>query len=297
MRRAFQREEADGVVMTGHNMAGFAALAGMECKRRLLWMHFHHRGVKPEWQWKAIYGAARRLFPRIAFCADFIREEAEAIDPGLRGVSVTLPNPFPLPALPTREDRQAARRLLDIPEGVRVVGNAGWLIERKRWDVFLKAAVLVAEKERDVVFLACGDGPMRGELERMAGELGLEGRVRWLGWQKDLTAFYLALDVLLFNAEWDAQPRTPLEAGSYEVPTVASVAHGGLKEVIRSEKIGFLTAKHDAEWLADRVVALLEDDELRKRMGEACRRVLEERHDPLDHARAVLGLLGLNGHA
>jgi glycosyltransferase involved in cell wall biosynthesis len=294
MAQEFRRNpQPDAVVMTGHNMAAFAALAGLHCKKRILFIHFHHTGVKPRWEWKLIYATAMRIFPMIAFCADFIREEAEDIYPPLRRVSVTFPNSFRLPPLPLEEDRAAARKALGIHKQTSVVGNAGWLIGRKRWDVFLRAAVRIAEGCPDVVFLACGDGPLRGELMKQSIALGLGDRVKWLGWQEDLTFFYLSLDVLLFNSDWDASPRTPLEAGAYEIPAVATSLHSGLREVISSEKVGFLLDRHDENWLADKTLLLLRNPNLRQRMGTMCRNVLAERYDPVKNAVNLLRLLNL----
>ena len=297
MAREFRRGcMVDGIVMSGHNMAAFAALAGMECKRRVLYVHFHHTGVKSRWQWQLVYATAMRIFPRIAFCSDFIRTEAEEIYPPLRKISVTHRNSYPLPPVPHEREKQAARRALGLPEDALLVGNAGWLIERKRWDVFLRTAAKIAEQVKNVIFLISGDGPLRQELVAQAKGLGLEDRVRWLGWQEDLTSFYLSLDLLLFNSDWDAAPRTPLEAGSYLIPVVASVLNGGVNEVISSDEVGYLLNRHDEDWLAEKAIRLLGDASLRHRMGAACRQVLAERHDPMRNALAMLNLLGI-GHA
>ena len=294
MAKEFRRCDFDAVVMSGHNLAAFAALAGIPCKRKILFVHFHHEGVKPRWQWRLIYKAAMRIFDHIAFCADFIRAEAEEIYPPLRTVSITRPDSYRLPNAPQKEDRVAARRSLGIAEGTLVVGNAGWLIQRKRWDVFLRTAAKVADQCKNVVFLGCGDGPLRRELQEQSNALGLGGRMRWLGWQQDLTPFFLSLDVLLFNSDWDALPRTPLEAAAYEVPAVASALHGGLKEFISSEKLGFLINEHNEDWLAERTLKLLGDSVLRSTMGAGCRQVLAERHDPTRNALETLRLLGIN---
>jgi len=293
MAKEFRRTpETDAIVMSGHNMSAFAALTGIQCKRKILFIHFHHEGVKRAWEWKLIYASAMRIFPRIAFASDFIRTEAEEIFPPLRHVSVTRPNCFQLPMLPSVEDRTAAREALGIKPNAFVVGNAGWLIERKRWDVFLRTAAHIAKCYPDAVFLGCGDGPLRNKLIQESSALGLGSRMRWLGWQQDLKPFYLSLDVLLFNSDWDALGRTPLEAGAYQVPVVASVLNGGLKKIISSEDVGFLIDRHDEEWLAEKTMLLLRSPELRHGMGLACRKVLAERHNPERNARELLRLLG-----
>jgi glycosyltransferase involved in cell wall biosynthesis len=295
MARAFREGDGpDGIVMTGHNLSAFAALSGHQCKRRILFVHFHHEGVMSRLHWQIVYAAAMRIFPRIAFCADFIRQEAEEIYPPLHRVSVTQPDSVKVLPLPSERDRVAARSALGVSEDAYVVGNAGWLIGRKRWDVFLRTASRIAAFCPQTMFLACGDGPMRTELMKLSLELGLEGRIRWLGWQQDLSNFYLSLDVLLFNSDWDAVGLTPLEAAAHGTPVVASVLHGGLREVIQSEREGFLINRHDDEWLADKVILLLQNPELRRLKAAACRKVLVKRHDPSRNAMKLLELLELS---
>jgi glycosyltransferase involved in cell wall biosynthesis len=294
MARAFRDGASpDGIVMSGHNLSAFIALAGHRCKNRLLFVHFHHKGVMPRSHWRIVYAAAMRIFPRVAFCADFIRQEAEEIYPPLQSVSLTQPCSLNVPALPSEHDRATARTALGVPEGAYVVGNAGWLIERKRWDVFLRTASRIVTLCPKTMFLACGDGPMREELIKLSIELGLEGRIRWLGWQQNLNNFYRSLDVLLFNSDWDAIGLTPLEAAAYGTPVVASVLHGGLHEFIQSEEKGFLINRHDEQWLADKVLLLLQSPNLRRRTAAACREVLVERHDPWRNAIKLLELLEL----
>jgi glycosyltransferase involved in cell wall biosynthesis len=253
MRRAFRSEPRDAVIMTGPNLSAMVALGRHQGEPRMLAVHFHHTGVKPRWQWRAIYRLAVSRFRVITFPSDFIRREAEEIYPPVAAISRTLRNPVAVPPLPSPEQRLAARERLGIPRDVPVIGNAGWLIPRKRFDIFLRVAARVAASIPEAVFLIAGDGPERQPLQRLAQELGIEHRVRWMGWQTDLTDSYLAIDVLLFNSDWDAFPTTPLEAMSYAIPVVASVIHGGLGEVISSPADGFLLGRHDVPALAAQV--------------------------------------------
>ena len=257
MRRAFRSEPRDAVIMTGPNLTAMLALGRRQGEPRMLAVHFHHTGVKPRWQWRAIYALALSRFQVITFPSDFIRREAEEIYPPVAAISKTVRNPVEVPPLPSRAERFAARERLGIPRDVAVIGNAGWLIPRKRFNVYLRVAAQVAAGIPEAIFLIAGDGPERQPLERLAQELGIEHRVRWMGWQTDLTDFYRALDVLLFNSDWDAFPTTPLEAMSYAVPVVASLLHGGLGEIISSPAHGFLLGRHDVTVLAEQVKRLL----------------------------------------
>ena len=171
------------------------------------------------------------------------------------------------------------------------VGNAGWLIPRKRWDIFLQVAARVAAVLPNVRFLIAGDGPERDALEKLAAELGIADRVIWLGWQDHLEDFYQRLDVMLFNSDWDAVGRSPLEAMSYGVPVVASVIHGGLNEIITSEEYSYLIDRHDVSLLAGKIIELLQLPGLAAEVGRKARAHIEEIGSPKNHALRVLKLL------
>jgi glycosyltransferase involved in cell wall biosynthesis len=270
--------DADALYMVGPTLSGVLALSRRRSVRRVLAVHFHHTGVKPAWTWRGLYRLITARFDAVTFPSNFIRDEAIALWPALGPISHTVRNPLPLPAQSTAAVRADARRRLGLSPDAMVVGNAGWLIPRKRYDVFLQAAAVIRKSIPDIVFLVAGDGPESANLKTLATDLGLAKSIHWLGWQRDLVPFYQALDLLLFNADWDAFPTTPLEAMSHGVPVVASVLHGGLKEVIDCQDYGFLIDEHDTESLAFAAVELLRNpsdraaasDRARARVADLC---------------------------
>lgn len=285
LRQKLKTISADALLMTGHNLGATLALGDLAPGRRVMSIHFHHEGVCPDWQWRLIYGAACQRFQTITFATDFIREEAERIYPPVAKIALTLPNPFAIPPLPSVSDRLQARSRLGIPEQAFVIGNAGWLIQRKRFDVLLSVLSELQKSEAAICVIA-GDGPLRADLEALSRELGISEQVRWLGWRKDLRDFYLALDVLVFNSDWDALGRTPIEALALGTPVVASVQKGGLAEVISDDRCGFLTDQHDVEWLTSKLRMLRGDAALRNSMISAARtRIAETCCPALDRER------------
>lgn len=295
LKRRLARAECDAVIMTGHNLMATLALGRLCRSRRLLSIHFHHTGVKPDWQWRLIYRAALLRFPAIAFPSDFIRREAEAICPAIAAVSHTIGCPISLSELPTEAERAEARRRLGIPMKTRVVGNAGWLIPRKRLDVFLRVGRNIAAEEPDALLLVAGDGPEGPVLKRLAQNLGIADRVRWLGWQSDLTSFYRSLDLALFNADWEALGRTPLEAVAAGAPVVASVVHGGLSEVLDGTAYGPIFASHDEAELTRAALCILRDRALGARLVEAARERLSRVASTALYTERVCRLLGVAG--
>ncbi len=244
-----------GVVVTvGHNLSLFLALFLQRHKTPLLSMHFHHQGVMSAWGWRILYLLAWMKFKKIQFVSQFILDEAAKIAPWIKNKSVVLHNALELPSLErSSSERNAFRARYAIPQSAFVVGNAGWLIARKRWDVFLETALKVLEKRR-VHFVIAGDGPERHLLEAKVAAIS-DGKevIHFTGWLVDTSAFYNGIDLLLFNSDFDALTTTPLEAMSYGKIVVASVCNGGLKEIF-PKRGGMLLTEHNSNALAEAIV-------------------------------------------
>jgi glycosyltransferase involved in cell wall biosynthesis len=295
LRRRLRNQHSDALVMVGHNLMAMLALGDFCQPQRVLSLHFHHEGVMPNWAWRVLYQVVIWRFHSIIYPSRFIMDEALRIVPGLhrakRTISYPVPSPIMLPQKLEHGARLSFRAHYGLSPDDPVVGNAGWLIPRKRWDIYLQTAAQVAAQIPKAKFLIAGDGPERADLQRQAGQLGIQPLVKWLGWLKDLEPFYRSLDVMLFNSDWDAMGRTPLEAMSFGVPVVASVVHGGLKEVLDSEACGLLLPAHNVSALAERVVFYLRDHALATRVGEQARRQIEKLGSPRLHAERVMALL------
>jgi glycosyltransferase involved in cell wall biosynthesis len=128
-------------------------------------------------------------------------------------------------------------------------------------------------------------------LESLAGDLGLADRVRWLGWQTDLTSFYHSLDLLLFNADWEAMGRMPLEALASGVPVVASVVRGGLPEVINDDNYGPIFRDHDIDRLTDHALWILRDLTAARALVDAGRHRLAQVASAVHYTDQVLRIL------
>jgi glycosyltransferase involved in cell wall biosynthesis len=256
LRRVLRGQDADALIMTGSNILALLALGQLSKGRRLLAMHFHHSG-RPAWQWNLFYRLVSSGFDAVTYPSDFIRDEAIEIAPFLSSACHTIRNPLAPPDLPGETERSDARATLGLPGDVPIVGNAGWLIPRKRFDVFLNAAAGVSKRIPSVRFAIAGSGSEEDGLRKLARNLGIADQIFWLGWVEDMRSFYMSLDVLLFNSDWDAWGNTPVEAMSFGVPVVASVLNGGLKEIISEPAYGTLLDVHDVDRLTDAVVAQL----------------------------------------
>lgn len=284
--------KADALLMIGHNLMGEIAIGNLWRGKRALALHYHHAGVKNRLVWNLIYGIACMQFRTIGFVSNYIMKEAISVAPIIKEKAKMISTPVVNHDSFTEMDRAAARNAIGIREDEFVIGNAGWLIRRKRWDVFLKTCAEVSKHNDRIRLLVAGDGPERASLEKQARDLGVFEKIIWMGWQDDLTKFFQSIDLMLFNSDWDAQPRTPLEAMSYGIPVVASIVSGGTREVIYDDTVGILIDRHDITFLASSILKLIHNPNLRRSLGDAGLRRIRDYGNPRNHALMTMEALG-----
>jgi glycosyltransferase involved in cell wall biosynthesis len=183
-----------------------------------------------------------------------------------------VPLGFDLSALAAIDDaaRRSAREALGIPADARVVATVGRLTAIKQHHLFLETARLVAERDPSAIFLVIGDGELRRDLEDTARGIGLAGRVRFLGWRRDLPVIYGATDVFLLTSRNEGTPVALIESLAAGVPGVSTDV-GGVRDVVcppGSDAVGDVAPFGDASALARSVAALLEDPARRRSMGD-----------------------------
>lgn len=156
---------------------------------------------------------------------------------------------------------------LDTPDDAPLLLALGRLHEAKGLDVLLRA---LAIESRPYLWIA-GDGPLRGALERLAEELGVANRVRFLGWREDRGALLAAADVCVFPSRYEPFGTVTLEAWAGRRPLVAAAA-AGPRGVVRDGDDGLLVPVDDPDALAAALGRVLDDADLRARLVAAGRR-------------------------
>ncbi len=186
-----------------------------------------------------------------------------------------------LPRAPRALDRDEARARLRIPRGRPVAALVGRISDWKGQDVLIRAMAEAPLVEHGAVALLAGDaapgaGHLPGDLERLAGRLGLAERVRWLGFRPDVDDVWAAADVAVVpSTRPEPLGLVAMEAGAAGLPVVAST-HGGVAEVVRDGETGLLVPPGNPTALAAAIRLLADDPALAERMGQAGRRRVEE---------------------
>ena len=173
------------------------------------------------------------------------------------------------------------KRSLGIPAEHRVVGMVARLTITKGYRVYLAAAREVLAARHDVTFLAIGpEEPEKGDQVTPA-ELeaaGLGDRFRYLGNRDDIVDLYRAMDLVVLSSYLEGVPRTIMEASAMGIAVVGSSIRG-TREAIVDGETGVLVPAGDPSAFARAIADLLGDDERRRRLGSAGRRLAEERFD------------------
>jgi len=163
----------------------------------------------------------------------------------------------------------ALRAQLGFRDGEIVIGTVGRLFDsHKRHSDLIAAFRSLCDRRDDLRLLIVGEGPDRGMLERLAGELGLTGRVIFTGYQADTRPFYTVMDIFALPSAHEAFGLVLVEAMFARVPVVASRT-GGIPTVVAEGETGFLVPPCDPPALAGRLQELIDDPALRRKFGEA----------------------------
>lgn len=167
------------------------------------------------------------------------------------------------------------RRALGIAPDGPLIGIVAVLKPYKAVDHFVRAAARVREVHPDAQFVVLGDGPERPALEQLAGQLGLEAAVTFLGHRDDADRILPLLDLqVLSSVHTEAFPRAIVEGMAVGLPVVATRV-GFLDELVADRRTGRLVSPGDPGALAEAMLWVLADPDRARELGDAGRRHFE----------------------
>lgn len=173
-----------------------------------------------------------------------------------------------------------------IPAGALLVGNVSALAPHKDYATWIRTAKRVIDSREDVYFVAVGEGELTEEVKTAAVKAGIEKRVVFTGFRKDVPDLLPQFDLFLITSETEGLGTGIIDAMYCRLPVVATRA-GGIPELVAPEETGFLCPVGDDASLAEKVLQLLNDSTLRKRLGAEGRR-RAERFSEKEMAAAVV---------
>jgi glycosyltransferase involved in cell wall biosynthesis len=218
---------------------------------------------------------AYRLTDRLADQVTFVSRAAADRYVAARAVSpaktVVVTNGFDTESFhPDEERRRRMRAAMDAGEGF-VWLSAGRLTEAKDFPNLLRAFATVCALRPEAQLWIAGEGSVdyTEGLKRLAIELGLTRRVRWLGLRRDMAALLDAADGFVLGSAWEGMPLVIGEAMAMARPVVATDV-GGVREIVG--EAGRLVPSRNPEALAQAMTATMEmSADERRQLGERAR--------------------------
>lgn len=155
----------------------------------------------------------------------------------------------------------ASRDEAGIPHGAPLLLGLGRLHTSKAFDTLIKAAAEVP----DVYVWIAGEGPERRALEALISSMGLEDRVKLLGWRSDRAALFKSSDACVFCSRYEPFGTVFVQSWAQEVPVIVTDADGP-RQFVRDGEDGLVVPKDDVTALSAAIRRLLADKALQSRM-------------------------------
>lgn len=191
----------------------------------------------------------------------FLRKNKEKI--------VVIPNGINLKDYDVSLSKEECRKELGLPIEKNIIISVGSLIPYKGPDVLVNAMPKIIKEIPDATLLFVGKGEMEDELRLLSKKLGVDKHIKFAGFVGDSfkkALFYKSADIFAFPSLAECFPIVNLEAMASGVPIVASKI-GGIPDAVKDGENGLLVPPKDSETLADAIIYLLENEDLREKMG------------------------------
>jgi len=172
------------------------------------------------------------------------------------------------------QERQERRRELGAADDEIVLGNVARLYPEKAHDSLLRSFKVVASRHPKAKLWISGIGPLEGAIRSQCSALGLDDRVKFLGFVEDLARMLRLLDIQVHPSHIEGVPLALCEGMAAGLPVVAS-AVGGIPEILDHGASGVLVQPGDEEGFANAVSHLIDNPRERSRLGLAARHFME----------------------
>lgn len=160
------------------------------------------------------------------------------------------------------------------------------LVEKKGLEYSIRAFAIVENKHPKIKFDIYGDGPLKSTLMELVEKLGLVGKVNFKGSVSPKVVenalaesnIFLQHSIVASNGDSEGFPVATTEAAAAGLPVVSTISPGMVEQVIDG-KTGFLVEQKDYEAMAERMLQLACDADLRQKMGHEGRKRMFKHFD------------------
>ncbi len=153
----------------------------------------------------------------------------------------------------------------------KVILTVGRLDNQKNFPELIDIWALIAKDYPDWKLRIVGEGYTDVKILKKVKEYGIEEQFELCPFTKEIQKHYLSASIYAMTSAFEGLPLVLVEAESMGLPLVSYACPCGPRDIIRDGQDGFLVEPGDKEAFAARLLQLIEDEELRRRMGQAAK--------------------------
>ena len=226
-----------------------------------------------------------RRFDHVITVSEMMKRQL--LDSGIREAKLTaIPNALVVDDfIPDKRDR-VFREELGVGEGTALIVKIGRLSPEKGHGDLLQALAGLRDTHPDFVLAIVGIGPEEAPIKALCVDLGLDEKVRFVGFRSDMTAIYNSADLLVQSSFTEGMPNVVLESLLMETPVIATCV-GGTDEIVEHGVSGFLVPPHSVEQLHNGFRDFFANRAQHARMASNGRQVIIERFNHADRVSRI----------
>lgn len=265
LARLIRRKDIDIVSTHSGTDSWVGAFAAKLGKARLVRTRHLNLPLRRHW-----YNIVHFMADRIVSCGETMRRNLIDNCRFPEAQIASIPTGIDFATFTAQRSRQAVRHELALDDTAFVIVMVGVIRAVKRHEVALRAFARLLPAVPSAVLLLAGEGPMSGDMQRLAVELGIAARVRFLGHRDDVPDLFAAADCALLTSRSEGVPQAVTQGLGCSLPTVATRV-GGVPELIEDGKTGLLVEAGDIDAVAAALGRIAADPDFARRLGEAGR--------------------------
>ena len=179
--------------------------------------------------------------------------------------------------LVSERDHVCIKNILDIESDAYIIGNIGRLVSVKNHRCLLDGANIILQNYKNVHFLLVGDGPLKEVIYEYAKSLGIDKRLKMIGFHKNIIDILKTFDIFALTSLHEGIPMSLLEAMCIGIPTVTTRV-GGIPEVIVDNYNGLLIPPDDPVAFSKACISLLENNMLAEKLARNAKQDMKSKY-------------------
>ena len=175
-------------------------------------------------------------------------------------------------------DKIQFKKTINMLNNQIIIGTVSRLEPRKGPQYFIEVMERVKKRIPNIKGVIVGCGSFRSHLEKKIKKLNLEENIILTGYRRDIAEIMSIFDIICLTSLWEGIPRVLIQGALLGKPLIAFNIDGN-SEVIKHEVNGYLVPPIDINEFANRIIYLIENDDIRKKMSLESKRITDSNWD------------------